>query len=143
MTVTRTQIVSKAKSFLGTPWKHQGRNRRSVDCVGLVYAIADELGILPPKIDIPPYRRVPDGSVESYFQSYMDRVPKGSIKAGTVLLHSFMGSPFHASILIDPATGSIIHGTAKHRRVVIDLFKGKKDGMVLHAAYDFRGVQDG
>ena len=60
-----------------------------------------------------------------------------------VLLHSFMGSPFHASVMVDPATGAIIHGFARHRKVVLDLFKGKKAGMVLHAAYDYTGVQDG
>jgi hypothetical protein len=69
--------------------------------------------------------------------------PKTALKPGMVLLHSFMTSPFHASILIDPETGAIIHGYARHRKVVLDLFKGRKDGMTLHAVYDYRGVQDG
>jgi hypothetical protein len=76
MTLLRSQIVAKAKSFIGTPWKHQGRTRRSVDCVGLVVAIADELGVLPPDLEIPPYRRVPDGSLEWYFRKHMDRRPR-------------------------------------------------------------------
>jgi cell wall-associated NlpC family hydrolase len=143
MTLLRSQIVAKAKSFIGTPWKHQGRSRRAVDCVGLVIAIADELGVLPPDLVIPPYRRVPDGSLEVYFKEHMDRRPKTALKPGMVLLHSFMTSPFHASILIDPDTGTIIHGYARHRKVVLDLFKGRKDGMTLHAVYDYRGVQDG
>ncbi len=143
MTVKRSQIVSKAKSFIGTPWKHQGRSRRSVDCVGLVYAIASELDILPPKIKVPTYRRVPDGSVEGYFKNYMDPASKHALKPGMVLLHSFMSSPYHASILLDPETGAIVHGYAIQRKVVLDLFKGWKDGMVLHAVYDYRGVTDG
>jgi len=60
-----------------------------------------------------------------------------------VLLHSFMSSPYHASILLDPETGAIVHGYAIQRKVVLDLFKGWKDGMVLHAVYDYRGVTDG
>lgn len=143
MTLTRSQIVATAKSFIGTPWKHQGRTRRSVDCVGLVYAVANELGVLPQNITIPPYRRVPDGSAAVYFDRHMDRARKDSLKRGMVLLHSFMGSPFHASILVDPTTGAIVHAYARHRKVVIDLFKGRKDGMVLYAAYDFKGVTDG
>lgn len=143
MTVTRPQIVATAKSFIGVPWKHQGRSRRSVDCVGLVYAVAAEMGVLPPALEIPPYRRVPDGSVQGYFDAHMDRRPKSGLKPGMVLLHSFLSSPFHASILVAPETGTIIHAYARHRRVVIDLFKGRKDGMVLHAVYDFRGVTDG
>ena len=143
MTVTRSEIVQAARSMLGTPWKHQGRSRKSVDCVGLVYLIAKELGIAPPDLEFPTYRRQPDGSVGSYFDRYMDRIPQSQMKAGSVMLHSFMGSPFHASVVVDPVAGAIIHATASKRAVVIDLFKGRKNGMIFHAAYDYKGVSNG
>jgi cell wall-associated NlpC family hydrolase len=143
MTVTRTQIVKTAQSLVGTPWKHQGRSRRGVDCVGLIYLIAKELDILPDRLDIPAYRREPDGSVRGYFDAHMHLRSPDDLKPGMVLLHSFNGSPFHASVVINAKAGAIIHGTAARRAVVVDLFKGQKDGMRLHAAYDFKGVADG
>lgn len=142
-TVTRKAIVASARTFIGTPWKHQGRSRKGVDCVGLVYAVAAELGILPHGLKIPPYRREPDGSVQSYFDNHMDRVNVRSLQPGMVMLHSWVRSPFHASICVDPDSGAIIHAYARRKQVVLDLFKGKKDGMKLHAVYDFRGVMHG
>ena len=141
--IPRSAVVSAARSMLGTPWKHQGRSTRKVDCVGLVYVVAEKIGALPEGVVIPPYRREPDGSVQSYFEKYMDRVSRTNLKPGTVLLHSFAGSPFHASIVVDPDAGAIIHAYASRRAVVLDLFKGRKNGMILHAAYDFKGVTDG
>lgn len=46
-TVTRAQIVAKAREYLGTPYENQGRVKgQKLDCVGLALCVAQELGIL-------------------------------------------------------------------------------------------------
>ena len=43
--VTRTDIVAAARGWLGVPWRHQGRSRAGVDCVGLVVVVCRSLGL--------------------------------------------------------------------------------------------------
>ncbi len=49
--ITQQQIISQARTWLGTKYHHQGRLKKSargfggVDCIGLVIGIIDELGI--------------------------------------------------------------------------------------------------
>jgi hypothetical protein len=44
MTVTRADIVAAARKYLGRPLCHQGR-ADAFDCVGLVLAVAEDLGL--------------------------------------------------------------------------------------------------
>ena len=46
MTVTRTQIVEEARTWLDVPWRHQGRDRNSVDCAGLLECVGKNLGLI-------------------------------------------------------------------------------------------------
>lgn len=42
--VTRRQIVDEARKWVGTPFRHQGRERgKAVDCVGLALCVGDDL----------------------------------------------------------------------------------------------------
>jgi hypothetical protein len=43
--VNGDDIVVAARAYLGTRFRHQGR-RRSLDCVGLVLSVAEDLGLL-------------------------------------------------------------------------------------------------
>ena len=38
-------VVAQARAWLGTPWRHQGRSPRGVDCAGLVVLVARALGL--------------------------------------------------------------------------------------------------
>jgi hypothetical protein len=54
------QILAAARSWLGTPWRHQGRLKGvAVDCGGLIIGVGKELGLLD--FDIRAYGRIPDG----------------------------------------------------------------------------------
>ena len=35
MTVTREMVVAEARTWIGVKWRHQGRTREGVDCIGL------------------------------------------------------------------------------------------------------------
>lgn len=54
---TKEDIVTQARSWLGTRWVHQGRTRTGIDCVGLVVCTLTELEI--PVDDRTDYRRSP------------------------------------------------------------------------------------
>lgn len=44
--VTREQLIAEARTWIGTPFHHQGRVRRvGVDCIGLIVQPARDLGI--------------------------------------------------------------------------------------------------
>ena len=61
-TITRSQVVACARSFLGTPYRHRGRSRQlGVDCVGFVIALMNELGVAQDYKK--PYAPHPDGKV--------------------------------------------------------------------------------
>ncbi len=45
LTINRVEIVAVARSWLGTPWIHQGRLKDiGVDCGGLIISLGKELG---------------------------------------------------------------------------------------------------
>lgn len=53
--MTRNQIVREAKKWLETPWRHQGRNQRGLDCAGLIIRVGNDLHII--KYDVRSYPR--------------------------------------------------------------------------------------
>lgn len=57
--ITRDQIIDRAREYLGTPFKHQGRHiHRGVDCSGLCICVLRDLGIT--EFNITNYARLPD-----------------------------------------------------------------------------------
>lgn len=40
----RTKIVSTARSYIGTPYRHQGRSIAGMDCIGLVIRVGEDCG---------------------------------------------------------------------------------------------------
>lgn len=58
----RERVIETARSYLGVPFRHQGRTRESgIDCAGLLLCVGRELGYLPPEFDVHGYDRTPDG----------------------------------------------------------------------------------
>lgn len=44
--IEREAIVAAARSWIGTPYRHQGRTKmKGVDCVGLVLGVGQDLGL--------------------------------------------------------------------------------------------------
>lgn len=44
--ITKAQVVTKAREYLGTKFRHQGRLKgQAIDCVGLPLMIAEEFGL--------------------------------------------------------------------------------------------------
>lgn len=143
MMLKRSEIARVARSYVGTPWTHQGKTRRGVDCVGLVYAVARDLRVLPAGIVIPPYRTRPDASLIGYFDRYMKNIAPSDIATGSVLIYAYGSSPYHAGIVVDVNAGSLVHAYASRRKVVYDHMEAETSGRRLYRAFDFPGVIDG
>ncbi len=118
MTVTRSDVVRMARSLLGTPFLHQGRQRPTeahpgaLDCAGLVVCVARELCLVAPDFDVTAYGRVPDGrSLLDHADAHMRRIRRAEMRPGDVMVVDWGQNPQHFCILGDyPGGGlSVIH----------------------------------
>ena len=82
----REQIVEKARTYLGTPFHHQGRVKGiGIDCVGLVVEVSKELGLFG--YDTIAYSRYPDGkTLMRELKEHLIEIPVGGAKLGDVLV---------------------------------------------------------
>ena len=87
-----SDIVEKAKTWIGTPFKHQGRDKYiGADCAGLIIGVGEETGSM--KLDdiekkiLKRYRRFPAPSeVLNLLKRFFNQVEDGGQKIGDVAL---------------------------------------------------------
>lgn len=104
---TSMEVVAAARSWMATPYLHQGRMKRvGVDCAGLVIGVARELGLVEQDFDIQGYPRTPDGvEMIAIGDRFMTRVPLRDLKPGHVVVMRYEIDPQHVGI-----TGDYLHG---------------------------------
>lgn len=133
---TREELVAVARSWIGIPFRHQGRNRLGVDCGGLLLAVAEEAGLST----VPPgtYSMSPDPTlIAQALTDNCDAVPLSSVQPGDILHFTFAGEPRHVGLASDVG---VIHAWAKPGKVVehrLDEVWRKR----LVAAYTPRGLE--
>lgn len=106
-------VIEQARTWLGVPFRHQGRTRHGVDCVGLVLCVYADVGIELP--DNPVYEReTSDQRLEQLAGKYFRTAPIP--ERGDILQYRVQGFPTpHVAIY----TGeTIIHAFYKHQRVI-------------------------
>jgi cell wall-associated NlpC family hydrolase len=136
---TRADIVAAARSYLGVRWHHQGRNRAGMDCIGLVIAVARDLGISD--YDITAYARVPDGNTLRATMAQQMDLLKRDPRPGDVMLLSFQRNPLHTAIVTDAPGGlGMIHAFANKRMVVEHGFDATWRSRLV-CAFGYRGVE--
>jgi len=107
-----SKIVEVARTWLGVPFRHQGRNRLGVDCGGLLICVGEEAGINVIHPDV--YSMSPDPKlIEVALLSNCDKV--SDMLPGDVLWFSFAGEPRHVGLATDIG---VIHSWAKSGKVV-------------------------
>ena len=111
-------FVAAARSYVGVPWRHLGRSRTGVDCIGLLLLAAREAGWELP--DPAPYAREPQGTrLLNGILAHGDRVSE--VMPGDVLLFRMGLYGGHVGIAsAHPAWGvpACLHAYAPRRQVV-------------------------
>lgn len=145
MTALRaSEVVQEARSWLGTPYVHQGRQKGAgVDCVGLMIGIARELRLYPSEaLDALPtdYAKRPDGKMmRALLARYMTRV--WPPEPGDWLHLAQIGQlPTHVGLVATER--SMIHAFSEAGEVVEDPLR-PAHVRVSKGAYRYRGVVDG
>ncbi len=113
---TGLDVVRVARTWLGTPYHHQGRVKGAgVDCAGLLVGVAKELGLSD--FDVTGYSGRPNGdSLTRVCQEQMTPITLEQLSAGDVLLFKFEAYAGHLGIFIGDNT--LIHSYMPRRQVV-------------------------
>ncbi|ARK56313.1 NlpC/P60 family protein [Burkholderia pseudomallei] len=137
MSVTREQFVAEARSWLDTPYQHQGRLKGvGVDCIGLLACVAHALDLSD--ADFTDYERRPDGRLRPVLETHLERVPLDEAQGADVLLFAWSSTPIHIAIMTDAT--HIIHAYIPNRRVVESRLDEAMRVRVV-AAYHVPGVE--
>lgn len=143
--MTGADVVTAARSLLGTPYVPQGRVPGvGTDCLGVLILVARLCGFKPAEWDVNGYSMQPDGSLLPLLDEHADRVTEP--RHGDMLAVSW-GHPnaHHVGILAPHSAyagqDSIIHAFPKAGKVVEHRLKFGKF-MQLRAVYRFRGLSD-
>ena len=106
MSATVKQVIDEARTWVETPFLHQGRIKgRGADCVGLIIGVAHALGLT--EFDYREYGRIPvPEKMGQILEDNLIKVDSSEIQPGCVLWLSFI-KPRHLALLTDNNT--IIH----------------------------------
>ena len=85
-------IVAEARTWLGVPWRHQGRSRAGVDCAGLVVLVARALELADYDSTVYGRRAQGQGFVE-HFRGHMDGIAVTQARPGDVLVFADQAYP--------------------------------------------------
>jgi cell wall-associated NlpC family hydrolase len=119
-----SRLVEIARTFIGVPFKHRGRDRRGMDCAGLAWCAYAEAGVVMP--DVSRYGREPhrDGLMRVcreglgaplWLGSVGEVVPRSLLQPGDVVVIRFEIHPHHIGIVgTDEIHGlSLIHANGQ------------------------------
>ncbi|MBT9158862.1 MAG: Dipeptidyl-peptidase 6 [Dehalococcoidia bacterium] len=117
---SRSEVVQAARAYIGTPYHHQGRSRAGLDCVGLIVAVAADIGLQShaQRFDIQNYSRMPDGSLMTHFGQAAEAV-LGKPQPGDILVFKFLKQPHHLAIQSGPSR--MVHAVERYGVVEVNL----------------------
>jgi cell wall-associated NlpC family hydrolase len=124
-TIMPERIVAEARSWLGVPWRHQGRSRAGIDCVGLVVMVARALELS--EHDSTGYGRHAEGqALVAEFRDHMDGIALGAARPGDVLIFAERAYPCHCGILSERLDHPhLVHAHALRRQVIEEPYLGE------------------
>lgn len=133
--VTAAQVCAEARTWIGKPYRHQGRGPTDVDCVGLIIVVCGKLGLLP-TVTRTDYGRLPNAELIATARRLC--IPIAEPEAGCLVLIQWPhdSTPAHGAL----CTGrNLIHAMGEAGRVVEHGFRGRWRRMA-HSFYRLPGV---
>lgn len=113
-------VISEARSWVGVPFRHQGRSRTGIDCVGLPIVVLQNLGVLPSNFEITNYGRLPSGELVERVKAHCTKVEVA--KPGTLVVIAWTSTAAHVAV----CTGdTLIHSYESVGRVVEHGYRGR------------------
>ncbi len=107
-------LIDIGRTWLGVPFRHQGRSRLGVDCGGYLECIAIDAGLNITRSKT--YSRSPDPQlIEEALLANCIKVPISDMQPGDILWFSFAGEPRHVGLATDIG---VLHAWAKPGKVV-------------------------
>lgn len=83
--LTRLDVIQEARLWLEVPWRHLGRNRRGIDCAGLVIRVGNDRGLI--SYDVRQYpRHTHRDAFVCHFQAVLIEKPITQRQPGDILL---------------------------------------------------------
>jgi len=144
MTVQRSQVLREARTWIGTPFHHQGRQKAvGVDCVGLTIGVALSLGLIDESLakSLPTdYRQHPDAKLmKRLLRQHMS--PCWPPEPGDWIWVAKIGHlPTHLAMVASDS--SVIHADAERKAVVEHPLRAAHLRMAK-GAFAYRGIADG
>lgn len=120
--ITPEDVVYEARSWMGTPFAHQGRQKgRAADCIGLVIGTLKNLECLPKDFNYDDYGREPlRNELSRIVEKYCVQCPANG--EGILVLMRWFQEPQHCGILT--ADQTIVHSYQSIGRVVEHGYRG-------------------
>jgi cell wall-associated NlpC family hydrolase len=136
---TGAEVVREARSWVGVPFRHQGRDRNGVDCWGLPVVVLRELGALPAGFDTTHYPRSPSpGDLEARL---VYCTPLAEPMPGCLIGIRWQRTGAHVAIYTD--TDTLIHALERHQKVIEHGFRGMWRTRFYIGAWALPGVRYG
>lgn len=135
---TRAEIIAEARTWIGTPWQHQGRLKGvGCDCVGVGIGVPCALGIFPADFNVTGYARNPDPKVLiGYLKQYMD--PTDTPTGGDIVLLKPGRIAQHVGLLTFDNT--IIHAIDQVRGVREHILDERWRRAIVRG-FSYRGIE--
>jgi cell wall-associated NlpC family hydrolase len=137
----REQAVNEARGWIGVPFRHQGRTRAGIDCVGLLVCVGRAMGL--PAYDVTGYSRRAQGmGFIEHFRANLEEVAPAAAQAGDVVVFVETVYPCHTGILSERHGAlHLIHAHAPRRVVLEEPFVGEWRDK-LRFAFRFPGAEE-
>ena len=136
-------IPNWVANYVGIPFADRGRDRKGVDCYGLVYLVARErFGAELPRYD-EDYPTALDREevgalVSGEIRSRWSEVAAGRERIGDVALFRMVGEPCHVGIVVEPAGHLMLH-CARGANACVERYRSPKWSRRIEGFFRYAG----
>lgn len=131
---TGRDVVDEARSWVGAPFRHQGRSRHGVDCVGLIIVVLQELKLIEKNFEIINYGRLPSGELIKRAMQHCTPLPRPC--AGSMCVIAWTRLAAHVAIA---TPDTLIHSYESVGKVVEHGYRGRWNKLT-HSVWALPGV---
>lgn len=143
---TRTEIIAEARTWVGTPWRHQARLKAvGADCIGFIGGVALALGISGADEwahapECHNYGPQPQGRLMLQgCARFLDAIDLDAIDIGDVLMLRFETEPMHFALVSRVLPLYVLHALSTAGKVTEHRVDALWSSRIVRA-YRFRGL---